>query len=116
VGGLYWTKGEGGMPQCYGNPQVFPKNFIPQVPAQDALTECNGLAMGFTLFKTEMFKDPKIEKPWFKTEQKYTPGVGVSSFTQDLYFFQKAGQAGWRFACDSRVKVGHFDVSSGITW
>src|SRR5690349_3658527 len=34
VGGLYWTKGEGGMPMCYGSPEVFPINFIPQIPKE----------------------------------------------------------------------------------
>lgn len=116
VGGLYWTKGEAGQPMCYGDPKVVPLSFTPQIPLPDALTECNGLGMGCTLFKIELFRDSKIEKPWFKTEQSYVPGVGVSCYTQDLWFFQKAKKAGWKFACDARVKVGHFDVNTGIVW
>lgn len=54
IGGLYWTKGPGGQPMCYGNPNVFPINFIPQVPLPEAVTRCNGLGMGFTLFKLDM--------------------------------------------------------------
>lgn len=116
IGGLYWTKGEGGQPMCYGRPDQVPINFIPQVPALDGVTECNGLGMGFTIFRLDMFKDPNLEKPWFKTCQSYEPGVGTKVYTQDLYFFEQARKAGHRFACDSRVRVGHYDHASDIIW
>ncbi len=109
IGGLYWTKGEGGQPMCYGKPSEMPRNFVPFPPTPNDVTECNGLGMGFTLFRTAMFKDPKLTKPWFKTEQSYTPGVGSSAFTQDLYFFNKARELGYKMACDSRVLVGQYD-------
>lgn len=114
VGGLYWTKGEGGQPMCYGKPEVMPLNFIPWLPQPDSVVECNGLGMGFTLFRTEMFKD--FEPPYFKTEQKFTPGVGASAFTQDLFFFNEARKKGHRFACSTRVLVGHYDAVEDRTW
>ncbi|MEJ0072702.1 MAG: hypothetical protein WDN27_01260 [Candidatus Saccharibacteria bacterium] len=78
VGGLYWTKGESGQPMCYGNPNVMPLNFIPQIPAPDTVTPCNGLGMGFTLFRMEMFKDKRFEYGnWFKTKQEVVPGQGA---------------------------------------
>jgi hypothetical protein len=116
VGGLYWTKGEGGQPMCYGSPKVFPKNFIPQMPQPETVTECNGLGMGFNLWRLQMFKDGKIEKPFFKTLQNFTPGVGTAMMTQDLWFFANACKYGYRFGCDSRVRVGHYDINSQITW
>ena len=116
IGGLYWTKGEGGMPMCYGSPDAIPLAFNPIIPKADDITECNGLGMGFTLFKLDMFKDPRVERPWFKTVQQYQPGIGSQSYTQDLWFFQNARKAGYKFACDSRVKVGHLDAQSGIVW
>lgn len=116
VGALYWTKGEDGKPMCYGNPSQMPKNFIPFLPEINKATPCNGLGMGATLFKIDMFKDPKIPKPWFKTLQEYTPGVGVKAFTQDLYFFENAGRVGKKFACDSRVCAGHLDTTTGVLW
>lgn len=116
VGGLYWTKGEGGMPMVYGSPDVFPINFIPQIPKEEAVTRCNGLGMGFTLFKMSVFKEEKIERPFFKTVQRYDPGIGSKAYTQDLYFFEKAAKAGYLIGCDSRVKVGHLDISTGIVW
>lgn len=114
IGGLYWTKGPAGQPMCYGNPHDFPINFIPRVPLPESVTQCNGLGMGFTLFKLDMFK--KMKKPWFKTMQSYEPGVGVKAYTQDLYFFEQATKAGFKFGCDSRVKVGHWDAQGSVMW
>ncbi len=114
IGGLYFTKGECGQPMCYGNPNESPLNFIPQMPAPESLTRCNGLGMGFTLIKLSVFK--KIPKPWFVTKQSHDPNKGSKCYTQDLYFFENLAKAGGRVACDSRVKVGHFDAESGDMW
>jgi hypothetical protein len=115
VQGLYWTKGEGGQPMIYGNPLVFPKNFIPQKPIVDTVMECNGLGMGFNLFKIDIFKNKDLPKPWFKTVQETVEG-GTRMYTQDLYFYENAAKVGYRFACDTRVKVGHYDLSTDIIW
>jgi hypothetical protein len=115
VGGLYWTKGEGGQPMIYGDPHGI-LNFVPQMPRPDTVQECNGLGMGFTLFRMEMFRDEKIPRPWFKTLQEWDPNVGVRSYTQDLHFFERARQAGHRVACDTRVKVGHLSVEDDFVW
>lgn len=114
VSGLYWTKGEAGQPMIYGNPKEMPKNFIPQIPLPDTIQEANGLGMGFTLFRLNIFH--KVPKPWFVTEQKFTPGVGTRMYTQDLYFFEEAAKYGFKFACDTRVKVGHYDVETDTMW
>lgn len=115
LGGLYWTKGEGGQPMIYGDPSGI-LNFIPQIPVPNSIQECNGLGMGFTLFNLDLFKDPKLEKPWFKTIQTYSEGVGVHAYTQDLWFFERVRKLGYKVACDTRVKVGHLDTSTGIVW
>lgn len=115
VGGLYWTKGEGGQPMIYGDPKA-PLAFQPQVPHPDRVQECNGLGMGFTLFRMELFRDKRIPKPWFKTVQEWLPGGGAAQGTQDLYFFGNARKAGYRVASDNRVKVGHYDLTSDILW
>lgn len=116
VGGLYWTKGEGGQPMIYGDPKVAPLNFIPQVPLADTLQPANGLGMGFNLFKIEMFKNPALPRPWFQTLQEFIPGQGTKAYTQDLYFYENAGKLGYKFACDTRVKVGHYDVAMDMVW
>jgi len=116
VQGLYWTKGEGGQPMIYGNPSVMPKNFIPQMPIPGQIQQANGLGMGFNLFKLDMFKDPNIPKPWFRTVQDVIPGQGARAYTQDLYFYENAAKAGYKFACDNRVLVGHYDIVNDKMW
>jgi hypothetical protein len=115
VQGLYWTKGEGGQPMIYGDKNIMPKNFIPQKPKTGEIMECNGLGMGFNLFKLDIFKNPELPKPWFKTVQEVSNG-GARCYTQDLYFYENAAKLGYRFACDCRVLVGHYDINSDIMW
>jgi len=116
VGGLYWTKGEEGQPMIYGDPKNTPVDFIPQVPALEAVQPCNGLGMGFTLFRLSVFKDQRLPKPFFKTLSEYREGQGVRAYTQDLYFFENIKKLGYRVACDTRVKVGHYDYERDIVW
>ncbi|MFN7088331.1 MAG: hypothetical protein ACK4NX_00685 [Candidatus Paceibacteria bacterium] len=115
VGGLYWTKGENGQPMIYGDINDPELNFRPQPPIKE-IQECNGLGMGFTLFKLDIFKDPRIERPWFKTCQDWDSQKGAKIYTQDLYFFEKIRKLGYRVACDTRVKVGHYDAEMDIVW
>jgi len=114
VGGIYWTKGEGGQPMIYGNPKVSPLNFIPQTVIPETLQECNGMGMGFHLWKIDVFR--KMKGPWFKTESSWDPATGIKCYTQDLYFYEKLIKSGGKVACDTRVKVGHFDVESNHVW
>jgi hypothetical protein len=111
VGGLYWIKGEGGSPMIWGDPKE-PYTYVPQVPKKDAVQQCNGLGMGFTLFRTEMFRNPGFEYgKWFQTL-----GDGKTLMTQDLYFFKRAAELGYKFACDTRCKVGHYEATTGTIW
>lgn len=112
VGGLYFTKGEGGMPMIYGNPGEVPLSFKPQLPKVGEVQEACGLGMGFTLFKLSIFKDPQLRRPWFKTHQAYSQGGGAACYTQDLYFFEDAWKLGYKMACDTRVSVGHYDYEN----
>jgi hypothetical protein len=114
IGGLYWTKGELGQPMIYGDPGVMPKNYIPQPPRPGQIQHCNGLGMGFNLFKIAMLN--KIPKPWFKTLQEYDRTTGARIYTQDLYFYERAAKEGLRFACDNRVLVGHYDIDRDMIW
>lgn len=111
IGGLYWTKGEEGVPQIWGDPADPVLNFRPQVPRPGELQECCGTGMGFNLWRLSMFKDPNLRKPWFKT-QADSNGVG----TQDLYAWADFRARGYRCAIDNRILVGHYDVSNDICW
>lgn len=110
IGGLYWTRGETGQSQIWGDPKDPELNFRPQMPVPGKLVECCGTGMGFTVFRLDMFKDPKLRKPWFKTQ---TEG-GVA--TQDLFFWSDARRHGYRCAVDCSVLVGHLDLETGIMW
>ncbi len=111
IGGLYWTKGEGGVPQIWGDPKDTEINFRPQPPIPGQLVECCGTGMGFNLWRMSMFKDPKLRRPWFKTIAG-VEGVG----TQDLYFWGDAKKHGYRSAVDCGVLVGHYDAGSDVIW
>lgn len=111
IGGLYFTKGEGGVAQIWGDPTDPVLNFRPQLPRQGELIECNGTGMGFNLWRLSTFKDPKLRRPWFKTIAG-KEGTG----TQDLYFAADARKYGYRFAIDCDVRVGHHDHATDTTW
>lgn len=111
IGGLYFTKGEGGQPQIWGDPHDPVLNFRPQLPVAGALVECCGTGMGFNLWRLSMFKDPRLRRPWFKTIAG-TEGVG----TQDLYFWGDARRHGYRCAIDCSVLVGHYDHAADTVW
>lgn len=111
IGGLYWTKGEGGVPQIWGDPKDPVLNFRPQAPKVGEVQECCGTGMGFNLWRMSMFTDGKLRKPWFKT---VAGSEGCA--TQDLYFWGDARKHGYRCAIDNRVLVGHYDKSTDITW
>lgn len=110
IGGLYWTKGEAGVPQIWGDPADPVLNFRPQ-PPKGGVQECCGTGMGFNLWRMSMFKDPNLRKPWFKTRAG-VKGVG----TQDLYFWEDARKCGHRCAIDCDVRVGHWDDEREICW
>lgn len=112
IGGLYFTKGEGGVPQIWGDPNDPVLNYRPQLPDLDGgLVECCGTGMGFNLWRLKMFKDKKLRKPWFKT-QKDAHGVA----TQDLYAWSDFRKHGHRCAIDCGVRVGHYDSREDVVW
>jgi hypothetical protein len=111
IGGLYFTKGMGGVAQIWGDPKDPQMNFRPQPPVPGQLVECVGTGMGFNLWRTNIFKDSKLRKPWFKTVASLQEGIG----TQDLYFWNDARKNGYRCAIDCSVLVGHVDAD-GFVW
>lgn len=112
VGGLYFTKGQGGVPQIWGDPKDPALNFRPQPPdPAGGLVECCGTGMGFNLWRLKMFKDTDLRKPWFKTIAG-KDGVG----TQDLYAWGDFRKHGYRCAIDCGVKVGHYDLATDMMW
>lgn len=116
MSGIYFTKGEGGVPQIWGNPAQHPRNFQPMMPIPGAIMHCNGIGMGFALWRIEMFKDTNLRKPWFKTQANFDPSKGAEAFTQDLWFWNDATGKGKKCAVDCRVRVGHYAADQDIVW
>jgi hypothetical protein len=54
-----------------------------------------------------MFEDQKIQKPWFLANNEQQP---------EVYFFENIHKLGYTVACDTRVKVGHYDREKDIVW
>ena len=106
LSGLYWTKGPGGVPQIWGDPNDFTPNFRPQLPRMGEIVPCYGTGMGFTLWRLDMFKDERLRRPWFKTTSSLEEGVS----TQDLYFWNDARKFGYRCGVDCNILVGHYDL------
>ena len=114
VGGLYREK-RSRIPICCGRPGT--GGFEPFEPAPDGLTACNGLGMGFTLFKLDLFRSETLPFPWFMTRQTVaTQEQEGGIMTHDLYFFDRAGQLGHTFAVDGRVVVGHLDTETDTVY
>lgn len=111
IGGLYFTKGEGGVAQIWGDPHDPVVNFRPQLPVPGQLVECCGTGMGFNLWRLSMFKDARLRKPWFKT----LAGKDGCA-TQDLYAWSDFRKYGYRCAIDCSVTVGHYDSVNDVMW
>jgi hypothetical protein len=115
VSGLYWCKGEGGAPMIFGNVNDPEVNYRPQVPVVENIQECRGIAMGFALWDMSLFRDPRLGPPWFRTPQFFVPFRGGEGGTQDLDFCKRAAGCGYRFAVDTRVRVGHVQGQASPT-
>lgn len=122
VSGIYFTKGDVGMPMAYGDPDEYRKTGVMDFRPRDIrqalqtgnVMEVNGIAMGCALWRIDLFR--QIPKPWFVTVADVIPDKGTQCFTQDLNFCEKAKKAGKRFGVDFRVKVGHLDVNTGVVY
>lgn len=114
ISALYWTKGEGGVPQIWGDVKDPIPNFRPQTPEPGKVVECYGVGMGFVLHRMSMFRElaaKNHERPWWRTLAG-KEGTG----TQDLYFWGKVRPLGYRCAVDCRVMAGHMDANTGVVW
>ena len=118
ISGLYFTKGEGGASQIWGDIKDPVQNYRPQPPVAGQVIECWGLGMGFCLYRMDMFREleaKKVPKPWFRTVGCKPDDNGVG--TQDLYFWGNIAKPnGFRCAVDCNTLVGHFDDRTGIIW
>lgn len=124
VSGLYFTKGEVGLPLALGSAEEFRRTGILDLRAVDvreavekrAVLEVNAIPMGFALWRMDLFR--QIAAPWFVTCAEFVddldrPEDVMLRFSQDTDFCVRARIKGRRFGIDTRVKVGHKDYESG---
>lgn len=142
VSGLYHTKDALRAPMAYGDANLFretqklnfyPVNVAAAKRAGEHVIECTGIAMGCALWRMDQFRE--VPPPWFATiedkimvdGQLLTPeecdplvaknpqGDYKKLATQDLFYCYKAVRPphNKRFAVDTRVTVGHLDISTG---
>jgi hypothetical protein len=114
VSGLIYTEGEESKPMIYGHPQMIPSSYTSVPPLIDTIQPCLGVGTGFTLFKLDIFKDPLVPKPWFRTEPPFE--VGKKNPHDDQYFFENIRKLGYKVACDTRIKVGRVVSDSDVVW
>lgn len=122
ISGIYFTKGDIGMPMAYGDPDEFARTGVLDFRPRDVraavqrgmIMHVNGIAMGCALWRMDLFR--QVPGPWFVTMADHIPGVGSKVYTQDLSFCEKAVRMGKRFAVDFRVKVGHLDINTGVVY
>jgi len=80
----------------------------------DILHELDGVGMGLTLIRTDIFR--RIKKPWFKTtvSQKVSVGEKYISYNKDesLYFCDKALRAGFKITVDTGIQAIHHDYAT----
>lgn len=123
VSALYYTKGPGGVGQLWGDPKSFPVDYAPQVPRPGEVVEVRGIGMGAAAWDIFQFADPRTRQGvspdgnpiWFKTWQEIENGVPKVG-TQDLSYCSVAQKAGYRFAVNCDIRVGHLEKSTGIIW
>lgn len=118
VSGLYCTKTNPSYPLMFEEPGAgcFDKWKLGD------LVKVWGCGMGATLINMRVFTEGKITKPFFKTERlvackdPQTLEWHYRSGTEDLYFLDKAMDAGYETFVDTSVQCYHHDRRSNTAY
>lgn len=116
IAGLYFTKSDPPFPMAYGDPATGELEFRPRFISEEDIAagrvmEVNGVAMGSTLWRRDVFKG--VSRPWFRTMHGAEPEQ-AGAYTQDLYACRKLKEEkNARFAVHLGCIVGHLDSSTG---
>lgn len=109
VSGVYYSK------QIPPQPLIFKgrgNGYFSNWKVGDLIDDADGIGMGITLIKTEIFK--KLSKPWYKSVvNKKEKGVDqLFSIDESLYFCDKLKNDGIKILVDTGIQGIHFDAIS----
>lgn len=116
INGVYWSKSNPPMPLLFRDHLSGPYwNWH-----YGDLIEIDAAGSGLTLVKTDVYRtiSEKIGGPWYSTEYSSFPGVKSSpaNNTEDLYFYWKAKQAGFKVWADTSVQAYHYEKHSQVLY
>lgn len=116
VNGVYWSKSNPPMPLLFRNHLEGPYwdwhvgDFI----------EIDAAGNGLTLVKTDVYRkiSETVGDPWYSTEYGSFKGVdgSPSNNTEDLYFYWKARQAGFKIWADTSIQAFHYEKNSQVLY
>lgn len=119
VNGVYWSKSNPSMPLLFRNHLEGPYydwkigDFI----------EIDAAGNGLTLVKTDVYRkiSETVGGPWYSTEYHSFAGVdprmgSPANNTEDLYFYWKARQAGFKIWADTSVQAFHYDKVNDVMY
>lgn len=116
VNGVYWSKSNPPMPLLFRNHLEGPYwdwhigDFI----------EIDAAGNGLTLVKTDVYRkiSETVGGPWYSTNYSSFKGVNSSpsNNTEDLYFYWKAKQAGFKIWADTSIQAFHYEKNSQILY
>lgn len=116
INGVYWSKSNPPMPLLFRGHLEGPYwNWH-----VGDLIEIDAAGSGLTLVKTDVYRTmkEKIGGPWYSTEYSSFPGVKSSpaNNTEDLYFYWKAKQAGFKVWADTSIQAYHYEKMSQVLY
>lgn len=116
INGVYWSKSNPPMPLLF-------RNHL-EGPYWDwhigDLIEIDAAGNGLTLVKTDVYRQisEKVGGPWYSTQYASFPGIKQSAAnnTEDLYFYWKAKQAGFKIWADTSVQAFHYEKNQQVMY
>lgn len=114
INGVYWSKSNPPMPLLF-------RNHL-EGPYWDwhvgDLIEIDAAGNGLTLVKTDVYRTilDKVGGPCYSVDYASFPGAkkGGPNNTEDLYFYWKAREAGFKIWADTSVQAMHFDKTNNV--
>lgn len=108
VGGFYVRKRNGFLPNAFQLGERPNGRFVTEWVNE--FKEVESIGTGCSLIRREVFE--KVKCPWFEYLWSGDPDGRMR--TEDLVFFDKAKDLGYKVYCDGTIKCGH--VNSMVIW